>query len=921
MLNRLFSRGIKTRNKLLLAYLGLSIPLLIITSLAVLSIVKHSIEHNIESQLQNATDSIVSLVRGTASASIKNYLRAVAEKNLDIANHVYRTHLEGRMSREAAVGKIREILLSQVIGDTGYIYCINSQGIAVVHPRTGVEGWNWSTAAFVRQQIQQKTGYLEYDWKNPGETHTRPKALYMVYFEPLDWIISVSTYREEFASLINVEDLRDSVMAYKFGESGYSYIADDQGNTIIHPELPDYNIHQAGESEAKFFDDMVQRREGRIHYRWKNPSDPASREKLVIYNTIPEYHWIIASSTYTDEIYAPLYKIRRVIIAVTITLVGGYVFLALAISSHLSKPIHKLIEQFRAGAGGDLSVRFDDASTAETKELSHWFNTFMEQLNAYQESLKTEILERKHAQKDLEQSESKYRLLADNIKDVIWMLDMNMQYTYVSPASILLQGWAPEEMLKMTIEQTLTPGAFETAAQIIAKELETGEATGDFERSRVLELELNRKDGSTVWSEITATLIVGEDGKPDGILGVARDISDRRNAEAEKQELQEQLARSKKMEALGVLAGGVAHDLNNVLSGIASYPDLLLLDMPENSPLHAPIVTIKESGRKAASIVQDLLTLARRGVTITKIVNLNDVVRESLESPEHKKLASFHPDIDYEIRLERGLPNIVGSPLHLKKTLANLLSNASEAQPGGGHVLVSTDSRYLKQPVRGYDRVKRGEYAVLSVTDQGAGIEPEDIARIFEPFYTKKVMGRSGTGLGMAVVWGTVQDHKGYIDVISEIGKGTTFELYFPMTRKSVVQEDSGNAIEQCMGHQESVLVVDDVKEQREIAAQMLARLNYNVFTVSSGKKAVAFVRENPVDLVILDMIMDPGMDGLDTFRAIREHYPEMKAVIASGYAETDRVKDALEMGVGRYLKKPYSLEGLGNTVRDILDG
>lgn len=173
----------------------------------------------------------------------------------------------------------------------------------------------------------------------------------------------------------------------------------------------------------------------------------------------------------------------------------------------------------------------------------------------------------------------------------------------------------------------------------------------------------------------------------------------------------------------------------------------------------------------------------------------------------------------------------------------------------------------------------------------------------------------------MAVVWGTVQDHKGYIDVISEIGKGTTFELYFPMTRKSVVQEDSGNAIEQCMGHQESVLVVDDVKEQREIAAQMLARLNYNVFTVSSGKKAVAFVRENPVDLVILDMIMDPGMDGLDTFRAIREHYPEMKAVIASGYAETDRVKDALEMGVGRYLKKPYSLEGLGNTVRDILDG
>jgi PAS domain S-box-containing protein len=322
-----------------------------------------------------------------------------------------------------------------------------------------------------------------------------------------------------------------------------------------------------------------------------------------------------------------------VIIAVTVALIIGYFFIALAISSHLSKPIYRLIEKFRAGVRGNLSVRLDEASTAETKELSHWFNTFMEQLNAYQESLKNEILERKHTQKDLEQSESKYRLLADNIRDVIWMVDMNMQYTYVSISSLIFHGWSPDEMLKMTIDQTLTPAAFETAARIIAEEIDAGESSGNFERSKAVELELNRKDGSTVWSEVTATFILGEDGKPCGILGVARDISERRIAERENRELQEQLARSKKMEALGVLAGCVAHDLNNVLSGIASYPDLLLMDMPEDSPLRAPLVTIKESGRKAASIVQDLLTLARRGVTITKIVNLKDVVTASLETP------------------------------------------------------------------------------------------------------------------------------------------------------------------------------------------------------------------------------------------------------------------------------------------------
>ena len=375
------------------------------------------------------------------------------------------------------------------------------------------------------------------------------------------------------------------------------------------------------------------------------------------------------------------------------------------------------------------------------------------------------------------------------------------------------------------------------------------------------------------------------------------------------------------MEALGLLAGGVAHDLNNVLSGIVSYPDLLLFDMAESDPLYNPISVIRQSGQKAAAIVQDLLTLARRGGMSIEVLNLNTLIQEYLQSPEHKTLLSFHQTVQLRTQLEEELPNISGSEVHLKKTLMNLVSNAAEAQLHGGTITISTQSRYLDRPVKGYDRVAEGEYVILSVSDQGEGIATADLARIFEPFYTKKVMGRSGTGLGMAVVWGTVQDHRGYIDVQSTPGQGTTFSLYFPMTAMAVQAHDAPPPLDRFKGQGQTILVIDDVSEQREIAVKILTRLNYRASAVSSGEDAIAYIKNHEVDLLVLDMIMEPGIDGLDTYRVICAQRPGQKAVIASGFAETDRVKEALDLGAGPYLKKPYTIEKMGLAVREALTG
>ena len=389
--------------------------------------------------------------------------------------------------------------------------------------------------------------------------------------------------------------------------------------------------------------------------------------------------------------------------------------------------------------------------------------------------------------------------------------------------------------------------------------------------------------------------------------------------ESDQLKLERQLQQSKKMEAIGLLAGGVAHDLNNVLSGIVSYPDLLLLDLETDSPLRGPILTMQRSGQKAAEIVQDLLTLARRGVENKSVLNLNDIISEYLKSPEYEKLSRYHSDITIETDLETNLPNIQGSFSQLTKTIMNLVSNAAEAQPSGGKITITTRNRCVDTPIRGYEKIEEGHFAVLQVKDIGIGISAEDLTRIFEPFYTKKVMGKSGTGLGMAVVWGTVHDTKGYLDVKSTEGVGTTFSLFFPVTKDKKIKEKEIVPVEKYLGHKQTVLVVDDFKEQRDLAENILSKLNYSVTTASSGEEAVQFMKDHSVDLVILDMIMAPGIDGLETYRQIVKRHPQQKAIITSGYSETERVNAAQRLGAGKYIKKPYTLEKLGIAVKEAL--
>jgi len=538
------------------------------------------------------------------------------------------------------------------------------------------------------------------------------------------------------------------------------------------------------------------------------------------------------------------------------------------------------------------------ALKAAHNELENRVSKRTTELNKINVRLKQELTERKRIEEELLQSEEKYRTVLEGTPDPVVVYDMKGKVMYLNPAFTRVFGWTLDERAGRKMAIFVPEKAFAETEMMIAKTL-AGETFSCVETLRYT------KEGHIIPVSVSGAVFRNREGVPLGSVINLRDISEAKKLEAK-------LRRAHKMEAIGTLASCVAHDLNNILFASVSYPDLLLMRIPDDSPLRKPILAMKASGQKAVEMVNDLLTLARRGVNATEVVCLNTIVSDYLQSPEFKNLKLYHPEVEVETDLEDDLFNISGSRVHLFKTIMNLVTNAAEALPSGGLISIATANRYLDKPISGCKQVVKGNYATLTVADAGIGISSEDIKNIFKPFYTKKRMGKSGTGLGMAIVWGCVKDHEGYIDVQSTEGEGSRFVLLFPATTEETDTHRSYLTIKDLLGQGESVLVVDDVADQREIASTLLTTLGYIARTVSSGEEAVEYMQTHTADMVVLDMMMPAGLDGLDTFKKIVAIHPDQKVIITSGFAETGRIKEAQKLGVVRYLKKPYTLEKIG---------
>jgi len=706
---------------------------------------------------------------------------------------------------------------------------------------------------------------------------------------------------------VNASHLWQKVARIKVGQSGYAYLVDMKGRFVAY-QKPAEVLQKYGEDMSRMppvSEFVIRGQDGTGQVQEYHGL--VDEEVIGVYAPIKGTSWAVLVEQPKREAYASILEMQRYLLGLMflcIILAGG---LGYYVSRRLIGPIRTLTDAAQRFGTGDLETKFIHVKRQdEVGVLSHAFNKMQKELHELYAGLKRKIEELEIMQKALRGSEEKYRTILESIEDGYYEVDIDGNFTFFNDALCEIYGCPENELKGINIRKSTDQKTAKRGYKIFNEVNATGRPEKGFD------WEIIRKDGTKRVVEASVSLRRNVRGEAVGFRGILRDIS-------EKQRLEDQLRQAQKMEAIGTLAGGVAHDLNNILGGLVSYPELLLLQLPEESPLRKSILTIQKSGEKAAAVVQDLLTLARRGVVVTEVVNLNDVVDEYLKSPEHEKLQSYHPGVHIKTHLEKNSLNILGSSTHLSKTVMNLVSNAAEAMPEGGSLTVSTENRYIDKPISGYDDVKEGDYVVLTISDTGTGIASDDLEKIFEPFYTKKKMGRSGTGLGMAVVWGTVKDHNGYIHVQSTEGKGTTFTLYFPVTRKSL-EKRSEISLKEYMGKGETILVVDDVEEQRKIASGMLKELGYSVVSVSSGEEAVEYLRTHKVNLLVLDMIMDPGMDGFDTYKKILEIHPGQKAIIASGFSETDRAKALQGLGSGAYIRKPFLLEKIGIAVKEELE-
>jgi|GEM_PF-874664 len=530
------------------------------------------------------------------------------------------------------------------------------------------------------------------------------------------------------------------------------------------------------------------------------------------------------------------------------------------------------------------------------------------QLQAKQETGETLLL--------LKSSETSLESILRSIPDIVFRLDSRGNFIFISPA-ISRYIRAPQALLGRPIWDYVAPEDRGKAWHRLNERRTGKRATVDLEIRLLLTKEDNNDvDGFRFFSVTAEGIYRSYLNDPKvfvGTQGIIKDITDRKILES-------RLIRAQKMEVVGNLAAGIAHDLNNILSGLVSYPDLLLLEIPKNNPLHKKISAIQKSGRQAAVIVNDLLTLARRNVDLDSISNLNSIISEYLASPEFNRLREKYPNSEITTNLDPDLVNVQGSDVHLTKVIMNLVHNAIEAMPAGGSIEITTGNLNLNADLIAYESIPAGRYVCMSVADNGVGIAEKDLSRIFEPFYTKKKTEKSGTGLGMTIIWATVKDHKGYLDVVSQEGKGTTLTIYLPATEKGLDIQKGKVVLEDYIGS-ETILVVEDIAEQRDLLRNMLIRLGYTVIIVSSGKEAVAAVRRQSVHLVILDMILgEEDMDGLETYREIRKMCPRQKAIIISSYPESERIREAQRIGAGSYVPKPFTLEQLGLAIRKELD-
>ncbi len=530
----------------------------------------------------------------------------------------------------------------------------------------------------------------------------------------------------------------------------------------------------------------------------------------------------------------------------------------------------------------------------------------------------TDITERKRAEEALRAQQRILREVIDANPNIIFVKDEEGRYTLVNQAMAELFGTTVESVVGKTAADFMSN---EEDAERIYRQDEEVRASA---QSMAIPEEpiTDRRTGEVRWFQTVKKPLVSQGGQVHQVLAVATDITERKQAEQALIESEVRLQQSQKMEAIGTLTGGVAHDFNNLLTVILGNTQLALRKLAPDDPTQLRLVEIEKAGDRAAVLTRQLLAFSRRQILERRTINLNDIIGEIVKLLQR----IIGEDVEMRVQYAPKLAAVFADPAQVEQVLMNLCVNARDAMPGGGQLTIETSNVELDETYRRqYPYVQPGRYVQLRVSDTGAGMDAATQAHIFEPYFTTKEVGK-GTGLGLSMVYGIVKQHDGHINVYSEVGQGTTFNVFLPVDEQAVAQERQALQLP-LLGGPETILVAEDEAALRVLARDVLESLGYTVLMAQNGEEAVELYAAQPerIDLLLFDVVM-PRMGGWEAYEQIRQLGRRVPLIFVTGYSSETvqsrfvKPNKLLEDLGSVVMQKPYSLEGLGRKVREVLD-
>lgn len=850
-------------------------------------VLERALHQNAKKEVKKIVESVNTAASKVLDSSIRNYMRGVLEQDFIVLEELYQQSQTGTLTEKQAKDAFQEHVLGQVIGTSGYIVALRPEDSKIwidIHPH--VRGTDCAFNQGCQEWVAQRNGYNSYEWKNPNDETKRQKVGYFKYFEPWNWIVGTTSYRDELIELVKIDDLKEIIEPFKILDKGYFYVIDRNYTMLIHPELEGKNVYHSQNEKGVYIAREVRKNiDDFYYYSWRNPSENKELEKFTYTKILKDLDWYICASGYLDDITAPIKKLLYIRLAFIALVAVILLVITMIVSRSLTRPLNSLIHGLNSFHRDKKVFKMGFKSVQELDSVGHAIETMTKNL----------LVAENEKQSILDQLDS----IINSMPSMLIGVDIEGRVTLWNNKAAEYFGLSQAGALGKSVSEVMAEFKDELAP--IKKSIDSQTYYSSL-------CSITTPESITKHFEVTFFPL--QFSMKSAVIRLD-DISDRVMME-------ESLTQAQKMESLGTLAGGIAHDFNNILSAIYGYAELVQRKLEPGTSSYEMQSQLLKAADRARGLVEQILLFSRQTEHRKQLVEPHLIFKEAL-----KLLRSSIPKtIEIQHNISKSCGSILADPTQIHQIIMNLCTNSYHAMRHEGGTLSVTLSEVGLSEGEITSRtleIEPGNYLKLVVSDTGHGMEQETLAKVFDPFFTTKATGE-GTGLGLSVVHGIVTSSKGHITVNSEVGSGTTVEILLPLadSQENLVAMQEEDSLPKGSEH---ILLVDDEESILDTTRMMLVNLGYQVTNISSGVQALDLFQATPgtFDLIITDMTM-PQMTGLELTRNIFSIRPEVPVIMCTGFSELINKEQAYSIGIKGFLTKPVLSGILARTVRDALD-